>query len=165
MPNETKTAVEQEARNTNEEEKHTMNTPQKPDWIRNAARVDRPEIERWYKAEKDGALDGALIWRGQEEHRLSGEVYNVFAIRQTGTNIVIGVSERFGLRGLRRVRLNSKVFIEPTGEKELENGRKMQQFEIHAEHLEPLSDPPRGKSKASGTPPDGAPAVTEDVPF
>ena len=165
MKNDTMTAVEPQTKTTNEQETHTMNTPQKPDWNRNAARVDRPEIERWYKAEKDGALDGALIWRGQEEHRLSGEVYNVFAIRQTGTNTIIGVSERFGLRGLRRVKLNSKVFIEPTGEMELEIGRKMQQFAIHAEHLEPLSDPPRGKSKASETPPDGAPAQAEDTPF
>ena len=133
-----------------------MSTPQKPDWIRNAARADRPEIERWYKPEKDGALNGALIWRGQEEHRLSGDVYNVYAIKQAETNIIIGVSERFGLRGLRRVMLNSKVFIEPTGEKELENGRKMQQFQIHAEHLEPLGDPPRSKSKGYGSPPDGA---------
>jgi hypothetical protein len=165
MPNETKTAVEPQTRTANEQETHTMSIPQKPDWIRNAARVDRPEIERWYKAEKDGALDGVLIWRGQEEHRLSGEVYNVFAIRQTGTNTIVGVSERFGLRGLRRVKLNSKVFIEPTGEKELENGRKMQQFQIHAEHLEPLGEPTRAKPKASENMPDGAPAGSEDVPF
>jgi hypothetical protein len=165
MPNETKTAVEPQTRTANEEETHTMNTPQKPDWIRNAARADRPEIARWYKPEKDGSLDGVLIWRGQEEHRQSGDIYNVYAIRQNETNAIIGVSERFGLRGLRRVKLNSKVFIEPTGEKELENGRKMQQFEIHAEHLEPLGDPPRGKTKTSGTPPDGASGATEEVPY
>ncbi len=165
MPNESKTAVEPQTRIANEEEKHTMSTPQKPDWIQNAARVDRPEIERWYKPEKEGALDGVLIWRGQEEHRQSGDVYNVYAIRQNETNAIIGVSERFGLRGLRRVKLNSKVFIEPTGEKELESGRKMQQFQIHAEHLEALPEPTRAKPKGTQSPTDGATAGSEEVPF
>ena len=146
-------------------ETHAMNTPQRPDWIQNAARVDRPEIERWWKPEKDGALDGVLVWCGQEEHRQTGDTYNVFAIRQNETNAIVGVSERFGLRGLRRVTLNTKVFIEPTGEKELGNGRKMQQFQIHAQHLEALPEPTRGKPKGPQNPPDGAPAGSEDVPF
>jgi hypothetical protein len=165
MPIESKTEVEPQPRTANAEETHAMNTPQKPTWIQNAARVDRPEIERWWKPEKDGALDGVLIWRGQEEHRQTGDVYNVYAIRQNETSAIVGVSERFGLRGLRRVKLNSKVFIEPTGEKELDSGRKMQQFEIHAEQLEALPEPTRGKPKGSQHPPDGAPAGSEDVPF
>ena len=99
-----------------------------PNWIRGAARVDRPEIDAWYKPE-EGALDGKLIWRGQQEY--AGDVYNAYAIR-TAEGKVIGVSERAGLRGLRAVRVGSRVFIRPTTVKALEGGRKMQQFEIYA---------------------------------
>jgi hypothetical protein len=150
---------------TTQTKEQTANVKKPPEWIRNAPRIDRPNIDRRYKPEKDGALDGVLVWRGQEEHRLSGDIYNAYAIRQADTNTIIGISERAGLRDLRRVKLNSKVFIEPMGEKELENGRKMQQFAIHAEHLEPLGEPTRAKPKESENPPDGTPAGSEEVPF
>ena len=39
-----------------------------PNWIRNASRVDRPEIDVWYRPE-DGAIDGVLIWRVQAGRR------------------------------------------------------------------------------------------------
>ena len=148
-----------------ERKEDTMPDRKRPDWTKNAPRIGRPNIDRWYKPEKDGALDGVLVWRGQEEHRLSGDIYNVYAIRQAETNTIIGVSERAGLRDLRRVKLNSKVFIEPMGEKELENGHKMQQFAINAEQVEPLGEPTRAKPKESENPPDGAPAGSEDPQF
>src|SRR4051812_19538300 len=90
-----------------------------PSWVRAAARVDRPEMDGWYKPE-DGALDGALIWRGQQDHAQSGDLYNVYAIRVAGTGRVVGVNERAGLRGLRTVRVGSKVFIKPTTVKALD---------------------------------------------
>jgi hypothetical protein len=135
-----------------------------PPWVRGAARVDRPEIDAWYKPE-DGALDGTMIWRGQQEHAQSGDVYNIYAIRRTDNGKVIGVSERAGLRGLRAVRVGSRVFIRPTGEKALDNGRKMQQFEIFAEQLEPLSEPVRGGGTRGGNGSDGGPEPSEKVPF
>ena len=136
-----------------------------PEWVKSAARVDRPEIDAWYKHEENGALDGILIWRGQQEAAQSGEVYNAYAQR-LATGKVIGLSERAGLRGLRAVRLGSRVFIHPTTIKELDGGRKMQQFEIFADQLEPLSDPvkrsgPRGGGGSSG----GSASGSEDVPF
>src|SRR3954451_13571439 len=99
-----------------------------PSWIRTAPRVDRPEISAWYKPE-DGALDGVLIWRGQQESATSGDVYNAYAVRTGNTGKVVGVSERAGLRDLRAVRVGSRVFIRPTGVKVLTSGRRMQQFE------------------------------------
>jgi hypothetical protein len=79
---------------------------------------------------------------------------------------VVGVSERAGLRDLRAVRVGSRVFIRPTGVKVLASGRKMQQFEIFAEHLEPLSEPTRGGgSRGGGTPSDGGAGPSDKVPF
>lgn len=136
-----------------------------PNWIRNASRVDRPEIDVWYRPE-DGALDGVLIWRGQQDHAISGELQNVYAIRRTDTGRVIGVSERAGLRGLRAVRVGSKVFIRPKGVKVLEGGHKMHQFEIFADQLEPLSEPAKSSgNRGSGEGPEGGPLPSERVPF
>ena len=73
----------------------------RPEWIKNAPRVDRPDITRWFKPE-DGPINGTLIWRGRQEHHQSGDVYNVYAIREADTGLIIGVSERAGLRDLRR---------------------------------------------------------------
>jgi hypothetical protein len=139
-----------------------------PEWLKTAARVDRPEVDAWYKGEEHGALDGVLIWRGQQEHAQSGDVYNAYAIRLASTGQVIGVSERAGLRYLRQVRIGSRVFIRPTGVKELENGRKMQQFEIFADQLEPLAEPARGTGGRGGSAPsDGSAGAAQSgkVPF
>jgi hypothetical protein len=136
-----------------------------PSWIRSAPRVDRPEISSWYKPE-DGALDGVLIWRGQQESATSGDVYNAYAVRVGDTGKVVGVSERAGLRDLRAVRVGSRVFIRPTGVKVLTSGRRMQQFEIFAEHLEPLPEPARGGGNRGGaTPSDGGAGASDKVPF
>jgi hypothetical protein len=127
--------------------------------------VDRPEIDAWYKPE-DGTVDGVLIWRGQQESPTSGDVYNAYAVRVADTGKVLGMSERAGLRGLRSVRVGSRVFIRPTAVKTLDNGRKMQQFEIFADQLEPLSEPVRGTgNRGGGSPPDGGAAPSEKVPF
>jgi hypothetical protein len=137
-----------------------------PPWVRTAVRVDRPDIDIWYKVEEHGALDGVLIWRGQQEHTLSGDVNNAYAVRQTDTGKVFGISERAGLRGLRTVRVGSRVFILPTTVKVLEGGRKMQQFEIHAEHQEPPAEPVRGAgNRGGGAPSDGGPLPSDKVPF
>jgi hypothetical protein len=136
-----------------------------PEWVKSAARVDRPAIDAWYKPDEHGALDGFLIWRGQQEAPQSGDVYNAYAIR-LATGKVIGLSERAGLRYLRQVRIGSRVFIRPTGIKELENGWKMQQFEILADRLEPLTDPvKRSGPRGGGGVLDGSPLGSEDVPF
>jgi hypothetical protein len=136
-----------------------------PSWIRTAPRVDRPELSAWYKPE-DGPLDGFLIWRGQQESPTSGDVYNAYAIRVGDTGKVVGVSERAGLRGLRGVRVGSRVFIRPTGLKVLDSGRKMHQFEIFAEQLEALSEPVRVSGNRDGGPPsDGSAGASEKVPF
>ncbi len=137
-----------------------------PEWLKSAARVDRPEIDFWYKPEDHGALDGVLIWRGQQESAQSGDVYNVYAVRLTATGKVVGLSERVGLRGLRSVRVTSRVFIRPTTVKELDGGRRMQQFEIFAEQLEPLTDPVKGPGHRGGNGlPDTAPVGSDGVPF
>jgi hypothetical protein len=136
-----------------------------PSWVRGAARVDRPEIDAWYKPE-DGALEGTLIWRGQQESATSGDVYNAYAVRKADGTKVIGVSERAGLRYLRQVRVGSRVFIRPAGVKVLPSGHKMQQFEIFAEQLEHLSEPVRGGgNKGGGTPSDGGAGASDKVPF
>jgi hypothetical protein len=137
-----------------------MNETKTPDWVKNAARVDRPDIKRWYKPE-DGALDGTLIWRGKQEHYQTGDVYNAYAVRLADGGEVVGVSERAGLRDLRMVKVGSRVFIRPTGVKALDNGHKLQQFEIFAEGLESLGEPTRGRA-GNGQ---GGPASADDVPF
>jgi hypothetical protein len=54
----------------------------------------------------------------------------------------------------------------PRGVKLLASGRKMQQFEIFAEHLEPLSEPARGGGNRGGdTPSDGGGGESDKVPF
>jgi hypothetical protein len=136
-----------------------------PSWVRGAARVDRPKIDAWYRPE-DGALEGTLIWRGQQESPTSGDIFNAYAIRKPDGNKVIGVSERAGLRDLRSVRIGSRTFIRPAGVMVLDRGRKMQLFEIFAENLEPLPVPVRGGgNRGGGTPSDGGPAPSEKVPF
>src|SRR4051812_1906248 len=45
----------------------TSDQHQPPTWTRTAHRLDRPKIDVWYKPEEGGALDGFLIWQGQEE--------------------------------------------------------------------------------------------------
>ena len=84
----------------------------------------------------------------------------MYAIREADTGLIIGVSERAGLRDLRNVKVGSKVFIRPGRIKELENGRKFQTFEIFAEGLEPLGEGTRGRGGSQGSP-----AQSEDVPF
>jgi hypothetical protein len=138
----------QKIKNAHSKEKK-MSEKNAPNWIRTAARVDRPEIDWWYKPE-DGPLDGVLTWRGQHDHALSGDVYNVYALRLADTGKVIGVSEKAGLRGLRAARVGSKVFIRPTGVKVLDGGRKMYQFEVFADQLEPLSEPVKGSGNRGG---------------
>jgi len=136
-----------------------------PSWVRSAPRVDRPEIDRWYKPE-DGPLEGTLIWRGQQESPMSGDIYNAYAVRTADGTRVLGVSERAGLRGLRSVRVGSRVFIRPTAVKALDSGRKMQQFEVFAEHLEPLSEPVRSAGHRGGGPlSDGCATQVDGVPF
>jgi len=137
-----------------------MNETKTPDWIKNAPRVDRPEFKRWYKPE-DGPLDGKLIWRGRQEHYQTGDVYNAYAVQLADGGEVVGISERAGLRDLRMVKIGSRVFIRPAGVKELDNGHKLQQFEIFADALETLGEPGRGRvGKGQG----GA-ASPDDVPF
>ncbi len=144
-----------------------------PSWVRGAARVDRPEIDAWYKPE-EGELEGTLIWRGVQESATSGDVYNAYAVRKPDGSKVIGVSERAGLRGLRSVKVGSRVFIRPTEVKVLDSGRRMQQFEVFAEHLEPLSEPVRrgaggggsgGAAGGSGGAADGGAVPSDKVPF
>ena len=149
--------------NAQPERKDTAMTDRKrPEWIRNAPRVDRPDITRWYKPE-DGSLDGTLIWKGRLEQYQSGDTYNAYAIRQADTGFIIGVSERAGLRDLRTVKVGSRVFINPVGVKQLDNGRALQQFEIFAEAQEALSEPTKGPGKPG--PSDAGPAPSETVPF
>jgi hypothetical protein len=140
-----------------------MTNTKTPDWIKNAARVDRPEIKRWFKVE-DGAIDGTLIWRGRQEHYQTGDTYNAYAIRVNETGEIVGISERAGLRDLRGVKVGSRVFIRAAAVRELENGRKFQQFDIFAEGLEALSDPTKGMGR-SGPAQGGVPAASEDTPF
>jgi hypothetical protein len=143
---------------------NNMNDSKRPEWIKSAARVDRPDIARWYKPE-NGSLDGVLIWRGRMESYHTGDIYNAYAIRLAANGEIVGVSERAGLRDLRGVKVGSRVFIEPAEVKDLGSGRKFQQFHVFAEGLEPLSEPTRGSGKGTGGGPEGAPAASEDVPF
>lgn len=139
-----------------------MNDKSTPAWIKNAPRIDRPDIKHWYKPE-DGPLDGTLIWRGRLEHYQTGDTYNAYAIREASTGDIIGMSERAGLRDLRTVKVGSKVFIRPIGKKQLDNGRAFDQFEIFAEQQEPLPEPTKGAGRSE--PEQGGPAQSEDVPF
>jgi hypothetical protein len=46
---------------------------------------------------------------GQEEHRMSGETYHAFAIREADTGKMFGVTEHAALRFLRQVRSRPRV--------------------------------------------------------
>jgi hypothetical protein len=144
-----------------------------PSWVQTAIRVDRPDVDTWYKPEQHGPLEGTLIWRGQQ-HARSGNVYNAYAVR-TESGTVFAVAESAGLRDLRQVSVGSAVFIQPTTVKTLANGRTMLQFRIFAKRIEPMSQPPRmserrenvasdGAAKDGDAAPEGA-ATSEEVPF
>ena len=126
-----------------------------PSWVRTAIRVDRPDIDTWYKPEQHGALEGTVIWRGQQ-HARSGNVYNAYAVR-TESGTVFGVAESAGLRDLRQVCVGSPVFIQPTAVKKLDGGRTMQQFRIFAKRIEPMSEPPKASERRESA---GADAAT-----
>lgn len=144
-----------------------MHDPNTPNWVRNASRVDRPDINRWYKVE-DGAINGTLIWRGRQEHYQTGDIFNVYVIREADTGLNIGLSEKVGLRDLRMVKTGSRVFIRPGRVKELDKGRKVQTYEVFAEEVESLADMPRSARSGGGGAAGGAPGgalASEDVPF
>jgi hypothetical protein len=105
----------------------------------------------WYKPEEHGALDGFLVWQGQEEHRLSGETYHAFAIKEAETGRMFGVTERAALRFLRQVRPGYRVYIRPIGKKDLGDGRSMWEFETYAQEVDYTSGagrPSTGKPDA-----------------
>jgi hypothetical protein len=159
---------ESNANRTPQPKENTMTT-KLPDWIKHAQRVDRPETKRRYKAE-DGPLDGTLVWKGRLENYHTGDSYNGYAIRETSTGDVVGVSELAGLRDLRSVKVGSKVFINPIGKKQTGTGRAFDQFEVFAEQQEALSEPSRGTSGAgakggNGSPSGGGAAPSEEAPF
>lgn len=144
--------------------------PQPPAWTRSAHRLDRPKIDAWYKPEDHGPLDGFLVWQGQEEHRLSGETYHAFAIREAESGRMIGLAERAALRFLRQVRPGSRVYIRPVGKKDLGDGRSMWEFEAYAQDIEhdtagerlPRKPAANGKAAADE---DGAGAAGDRIPF
>ena len=143
--------------------------PKLPDWIKHAQRVDRPETKRRYKAE-DGALDGTLVWKGRLENYHTGDSYNGYAIRETSTGDVVGVSELAGLRDLRSIKVGSRVFINPIGKKQTGTGRAFDQFEVFADQQEALSEPTRGAGGTGAKGGNGGPlgssaAASEDAPF
>jgi hypothetical protein len=112
-----------------------MSEPKRPDWLKNARRVDRPEIDKWYKPDHDGDLEGRLIWQGdQENHFRPGETAHLFVVRDERTGVVFGVQERAALRGLRRAKVGSRVFLSPKGARDLPDGRgKRWEFEVYVE--------------------------------
>jgi hypothetical protein len=144
----------------------TSDQSQPPSWTRAAHRLDRPKIDAWYRPEEDGALDGFLIWQGQEEHRMSGEAYHAFAIREAQTGKVVGVTERAALRFLRQVRSSSRVYIRPLGKKDLGDGRSMWEFEAYAEAVDHAA-PGRlaGKPSSGKGPSDESGGGGDGVPF
>jgi hypothetical protein len=117
-----------------------------------------------YKPEEHGALDGVLVWAGMRESQ-QGESYREYVIRQADTGAMFSVPERAGLRDLRRAKLNSRVYVEPTDVRELDNGHKMQRFIVIVENLGPLPDEGRGAGRSNPPSPDAGPAGSEGVPF
>jgi hypothetical protein len=102
-----------------------------PDWTRTAHRIDRPKIDRWWKPE-DGIVDGFIVWQGDGSDRQTGETYHAFAIREGTTGVVLGIAERAALRGLRQARPGTRVYIKPTGKRDIGGGREMLEFEVYA---------------------------------
>jgi|ERR1039457_859260 hypothetical protein len=119
-----------------------MNRTKKPEWIKNARRIDRPRMDRWYKP-NDGALDGVLIWKGRQLNHQTGDLYNVYAIREEDTGKIVGLSERIALRDLRAARIGGRVYIEYAGLKRGSSGYDMQLFNLYIgePHAEPTSSP------------------------
>lgn len=147
----------------------TTDQQQPPAWTRSAHRLDRPKIDAWYKPEDHGPLDGFLVWQGQEEHRMSGDTYHAFAIREAESGRMIGLTERAALRFLRQVRPGSRVYIRPIGKKDLGDGRSMWEFEANAQDVDhgagdKLPRKPAANGK-TGADEDGAGAAGDRIPF
>jgi hypothetical protein len=109
---------------------------QPPAWTRGAHRLDRPKIDAWYKPEDRAALDGVFLWQGDAEHRMSGETYHVFVVREHATGLHVAVAERAALRFLRQVRAGSRVYVRATGKKDIGDGKAMWEFEAYAENVD-----------------------------
>jgi hypothetical protein len=107
--------------------------------------------------EDHGPLDGFLVWQGQEEHRMSGETYHVFVVREHGTGLHVAVAERAALRFLRQVRPGSRVYLRATGKRDIGDGKSMWDFEAYAENVDHgrLARKPGGGAKNDGD--DGVP--------
>jgi hypothetical protein len=123
--------------------------PERPAWTQRAHRLDRPHVDAWYKPES-GALDGVLLWHGDQEDSRAGGTYHVFVIREARTDLHFAVRERAGLRGLRLARLGSRVYIEPRGKKDIGDGRSMWEFDIVAEHVADARSATGGSDDAGG---------------
>lgn len=134
-----------------------MTDDNRPDWVKNAKRSDRPAIERHYRPE-EGPLDGVLFWQGDITDARSREQYRLFIIQEEGTGLNVAVSERAALRPLRDAKIGSRVFIEPEGKAELGDGRQMWKFALFVQA--PMATPRGGTPKPPVTPPS-----SDDVPF
>jgi hypothetical protein len=131
---------------------------QPPVWTRGAHRLDRPKIDAWYKPDDGAALDGVFLWQGDAEHRISGETYHVFVVREQATGLHVAVAERAALRFLRQVRPGSRVYLRATGKRDIGDGKTMWDFEAYAENVDHgtlARKPAGGSAKDDGD--DGVP--------
>lgn len=147
----------------------TTNDPnQLPDWTRSAHRVDRPKVDIYYKPEEGGAVDGVLVWQGQEENRTSGDTYHLFVIRDGQTGKMIGVAERASLRNLRQARPGSPVYVKAVGKKDIGDGRSMWEFEAYArdvDHTSPQASRTADKPVAAKADKPAGNSVPGPMPF
>jgi len=137
------------------------NTPKRPTWTANAARVDRPDTQMRYKPEEHGASMRARL--GGYAREPQGESYREYVIRQADTGAMFSVPERAGLRDCVE-QANSRVYVEPTDVRELDNGHKMQRFIVISRESGALPDGAAVPAQQSPLA-DAGPAGSEGVPF
>lgn len=126
-----------------------MSNDERPSWTRTATRlVERPKIDVWYKPD-DLPVEGYLVWRGDDENRVTGDSGYLYAIR-TEDGRTVGVRERAKLIGLRSVKLNSRVYIRCVGRVPLENGRTLLDFEVYVDEKTKAPIPVATASGANG---------------
>jgi hypothetical protein len=104
-----------------------MNT-NRPKWASDKNRIaQRPKFERWYRPDDDGPIEGALIWRGEQEKPDGPQ--RIFCL-QLEKGEVIGVNEYQQLRDIRTLPLGTRVYIEPKGKVPLPGARIMWEFDL-----------------------------------
>lgn len=145
--------------------------PQPPAWAKSKGNVAKPNIDAWFKFDKPGdAIDGVMAFHGSINR--DGRQQRIYILRDsTRKGFHVGVGERAGLVGLRRVPVGSRVWIcflsrRKTGQLIEGEEQTIMDFDVRPEHTVDHDIAAVASSGSSGRSPGGVPPGSDDdIPF